>query len=186
MLCHNPDATDIARRPADPATTPDGKKEESIDLKRMIHGIHAGRIARTGSSSMASAASSDYSDVDFIGNNRNCLTCHRPGTYSTEAAAATLASTVDTGDGSRPDRRPEHLPVAAACSSCHDDVGPKHHMVLNGASFMALDENIVVPEPGEGPLALRRWFRSGATPLASACLRPGEMRLSARSGRLSR
>ena len=42
VICHNPDATDVNRRPAPPAMTADGKKEEAIDFKRLVHMIHSG------------------------------------------------------------------------------------------------------------------------------------------------
>ena len=47
VICHNPRNTDISRRPkngdgtVNVGITADGKKEESIDFKRMIHGIHS-------------------------------------------------------------------------------------------------------------------------------------------------
>ena len=85
----------------------------------------------------------DFSDVDFIGNSDNCETCHLPGTYSTEAATSVLASTIDTG-ADLMDRSDDLniSPVAAVCSSCHDDSVARDHMLLNGASFRALDEDI--------------------------------------------
>jgi OmcA/MtrC family decaheme c-type cytochrome len=152
VLCHNPDVTDIAQRPADPGTTPDGKREESADIKRMIHGIHTGSDLEQGLVIYGFGGSPhDYSTVGFIGNNRNCLTCHLPGTYGTNAAAQTLASTVDTGaDLTDPSDDLNISPIAAACSSCHDDIVAMNHMLLAGASFQALDADISVPEPGVG------------------------------------
>jgi len=149
-LCHNPDATDIRQRPADPGTTPDGKVEETIDFKRMIHGIHAGGDLEEGLVLYGfGGRAHDYSTVGFIGNNKNCLTCHEPGTYSLLAATKTLASTIDTGpELTDPSDDLNISPVTAACSSCHDDLVAKNHMLLNGGSFEALDEDISVPEPG--------------------------------------
>jgi OmcA/MtrC family decaheme c-type cytochrome len=145
--CHNPDATDISQRPADPATTPDGKKEEAIDFKRMIHQIHSGMDLVNGIVLYGFGETPhDYSDVDFLGNRRNCLTCHDVGTYSAEQASVTLASTIDTGPSLEVATDDLNISqTAAACSSCHDDVVAKNHMLLNGASFMALDENISQP-----------------------------------------
>jgi hypothetical protein len=34
-------------------------------------------------------------------------------------------------------------PTAAVCSSCHDDTVATDHMKLNGASFKALDDDIL-------------------------------------------
>jgi len=157
VLCHNPDATDLRRRPGDPGMTLDGKREETIDMKRMVHGIHAGRDLAEGLVLYGFGGTAhDYSEVDFIGNNQNCLTCHRPGTYGTNDAAATLASTIDSGeDVTDPEDDLNISPIAAACSSCHDDEPAKRHMVLNGASFRTLDGNIIqVPEAGSLILAV--------------------------------
>ncbi len=44
VVCHNPNATDISQRPADPTTALDGKVEEAIDFKYMIHKIHDANI----------------------------------------------------------------------------------------------------------------------------------------------
>ena len=42
VICHNADATDIAVRPS-AANAVDGKVEQAIDFKYMIHAIHAGQ-----------------------------------------------------------------------------------------------------------------------------------------------
>jgi OmcA/MtrC family decaheme c-type cytochrome len=157
--CHNPDATDINQRPADPMDAVDGKKEETIDFKRMIHQIHAGEDLQNGIVLYGFFGSiNDFSNVSFIGNNQNCLTCHEDGTYSTDQAWHTLPSTIDTGaDVATPADDLNISQTSAVCSSCHDDDLAKHHMLLNGASFMALDDDIAhpglpdpipVPEPG--------------------------------------
>jgi OmcA/MtrC family decaheme c-type cytochrome len=145
VLCHNNNATDVARRPADPSTTPDGKAEESIDFKRMIHQIHTGQDLENGIVIYGFGGSvHDFSSVDFIGNSNNCETCHLPGTYSTEAAAATSPSSIDTGaDLMDPSDDLNISPVASVCSSCHDNAAARDHMLLNGASFQALDKDIL-------------------------------------------
>lgn len=156
VICHNPNATDINRRPADPMTTPDGKVEEAIDFKRMIHGIHTGADLAQGLVIYGFGGSvHDYSHVEFIGNSKNCETCHFPGTYGAEDASQTLPSTVLTGaDLSDPDDDLNISSAAAVCSSCHDDQIATNHMLLGGASFVAFDADIVaVPEPGV-PLSL--------------------------------
>ena len=85
----------------------------------------------------------DFSRVEFIGNLQNCETCHKPGTYGAENAWETLPSTIDTGaDAGDPDDDLNISSIAAVCSSCHDGTAAKNHMKLNGASFIALDEDI--------------------------------------------
>jgi OmcA/MtrC family decaheme c-type cytochrome len=158
VLCHNPNATDIGQRPADPGETPDGKREEAIDIKRMIHQIHMGGdleepVVIYGFGGTAH----DYAGVSFIGNNANCLTCHLPGTYSTDDAWQTLPSTVDTGaDVSDPSDDLNISQVTAVCSSCHDSGRAKDHMVDNGGTFGSFDSEIATaaPEPGSLPLAV--------------------------------
>ena len=142
--CHNPDATDISQRPADPSTTPDMKREEAIDFKRMIHQIHAGAELQDGIVIYGfGGRPHDYGHVNFIGNLTNCETCHVAGSYSTEAASATLPSTIDTGaDISDPSDDLNISSTAAACASCHDSTAATDHMKLHGASFEALDADI--------------------------------------------
>jgi OmcA/MtrC family decaheme c-type cytochrome len=155
--CHNGDATDIARRPADPNDALDGKREETIDIKRMIHGIHTGENLFQGLVLYGFGGNpTDFSHVSFLGNNENCRTCHLPGTYSTEDASVTTSSTIDTStDVTDPADDLRISRIAAACSSCHDDGRAQQHMVLNGASFMALEENILMaPEPSRQVLVL--------------------------------
>lgn len=145
VLCHNPDATDIAVRPAAPALGVDGKAEESIDMKRMIHQIHSGAELANGVVIYGYRGSvHDYSDTEFIGNRMNCEGCHDSGTYGTAEAANTLPSTIDTGaDVADPDDDLNISPIAAVCSSCHDDSASTDHMKLHGASFHALDADIL-------------------------------------------
>jgi OmcA/MtrC family decaheme c-type cytochrome len=144
VVCHNPDATDINRRPADPSTTPDGKREEAVDFKRMIHQIHAGSDLQDGLVIYGFGGTPhEYGTVHFIGNLENCETCHVTDAYSTEDARAASPSTIDTGaDVAVPTDDLNISSTAAVCSSCHDDTTATDHMKLYGASFEALDSNI--------------------------------------------
>jgi OmcA/MtrC family decaheme c-type cytochrome len=146
VVCHNSNATDINRRPADPTQTADGKVEEAIDMKRLVHQIHSGSELEDGIVVWGfgfPGTEHDFSDVDFIGNRKNCETCHDPGTYSTEQAGARLASTIDTGaDVGDSEDDLNISPTSAVCSSCHDDSLAKDHMVLFGASFIAQEADI--------------------------------------------
>lgn len=142
VICHNPDATDINRRPADPATTPDGKKEESIDFKRMIHAIHAGEASEHGFRDEGyvvfgfSGNANDYSEVRFPGILNNCEGCHLAGTYGLPLGANVLDTTVDTGaDLSIPGDDLNVTKTAAVCTACHDDALVADHVVLGGGDF---------------------------------------------------
>ncbi len=143
-ICHNANATDINRRPAPPAMTVDGQREESIDFKRMIHRIHAGADLQDGIVVYGFGASpNDYSHVQFIGNLRNCEACHLPGTYSTEDTMNGLPTTIDTGADRTASADDLNISqTASVCSSCHDGTAATDHMKLNGASFHALDADI--------------------------------------------
>jgi OmcA/MtrC family decaheme c-type cytochrome len=144
VMCHNANATDVARRPAPPAMTADGKEEETIDFRRMIHQIHSGAELENGLVIYGFGASAnDFSHVEFIGNRVNCETCHEPGTYATEDALNGLPTTIDTGaDLADPDDDLNISQTASVCGGCHDDTVATDHMKLNGASFQALDAHI--------------------------------------------
>jgi len=110
VMCHNPNATDIGRRPAGGVGTADGKAEEAIDFKRLIHGVHAasvenfdGTIAHgfrnqglvvwgfPGSPcdwfnpvAPPNDCEHDFSHVRFPGVLAECESCHLSGTYKLE------------------------------------------------------------------------------------------------------
>ena len=143
-------------------------------MKRMVHQIHMGEdldepVVLYG----FGGRPHDYDEVSFIGNNANCLTCHRPGTYSTDDAWQTLPSTVDTGiDVTDPSDDLNISPVTAVCSSCHDSTRAKDHMIANGGTFGALDANILVPVPEPRALVLGLAALGTLVPLARRRLPP--------------
>jgi OmcA/MtrC family decaheme c-type cytochrome len=110
VLCHNPRNTDVKNRPKDAdglpnATAPDGKYEESIDLKRLIHGIHAARRDDPSTSGVIegygyrekglgiqgrnTSSFDDFSHIRFPGILNDCTTCHNTGTYELTGKWAT-------------------------------------------------------------------------------------------------
>lgn len=137
VICHNPNNTDIARRPADPLTTVDGRKEQTIDMKVMIHAIH-GAAKRENPYVVYGFGSSvnDFSHVGYPGVLNNCNACHKPNTFVLPLKAGVLATTVDSG-ASRTDPSDDTnvTPTTAVCSACHDTDLAKMHMQQNGASF---------------------------------------------------
>jgi OmcA/MtrC family decaheme c-type cytochrome len=100
IMCHNPRDTDVGQRPKDVNGAPnaasalDGKREESIDFRRMIHGIHAaaksnfdGTIAHGFREKGLviygfGGGANDFSHVRFPGVLSKCTTCHLEGTYT--------------------------------------------------------------------------------------------------------
>ncbi|NMH66660.1 OmcA/MtrC family decaheme c-type cytochrome [Shewanella salipaludis] len=138
VMCHNPNNTDISRRPADPAMALDGLKERSIDFKRLIHGIH-GAAKRENDFIVYGFGNSvhNFGEVSFPGIISNCETCHVDEAYKLPLAPGVLASTLDTGPLlADPSDDVNVSPSAAVCSSCHDSILAKAHMTQNGgASF---------------------------------------------------
>ncbi len=160
--CHNPNATDAMVRPATGAV--DGKTEEAIDFKTMIHGIHAGQASNGGFRTQGlviygyGGAVNDFSGVVFPGRLNDCSTCHAGNSYQLAGiwAAPTAngilgttiasgASTTDASDNLR------ISPTAAVCTSCHDDVSTKAHIKNpgNGGSF-GVTEAALAAGAGEG------------------------------------
>ena len=144
VICHNPRNTDIARRPADPTTTPDGLKEQSVDFKRMIHGIHAS-AKRESPFVVYGFGNSvhDFSAVRFPGVLNNCRICHKPETFTLPLASTVLATTVDSGS-SRISQTDDLVttPTSVVCSTCHDTAVAQTHMEQNGAQFSILVTNV--------------------------------------------
>jgi OmcA/MtrC family decaheme c-type cytochrome len=116
--CHNPDATDIRRRVgftwADPSPL-DGKGEEPVDFKYMVHAIHAAQNVAYGFGNTPH----DYRHVTYPQDLNNCNACHLPGTYYPLSQTA-RSVTINTG-ADRADWRDDVAitPTAAACWSCH-------------------------------------------------------------------
>lgn len=163
VICHNPSATDVNRRPKTGgipnASGPDGKTEESVDFKRMIHAIHAAGIREEGLVIYGYSSSPiAFGGLRFPGIVNDCLTCHvtpsgsnagsyeLAGNWQVPTASGILSSTVsavpDATDAGTYTTfiaiQSDDLnitPTAAVCSSCHDGVVAKSHMVLNGAFF---------------------------------------------------
>jgi len=148
LVCHNAANTDYERRPADPA---DGLAERSVDMKRMIHSIHAADMLSSPYILYGFGSSAhDYSQVHYPAPLDNCEACHLSGTYQLPLSSTVLGSTIDSGaDKALRSDDIKITPIAAACSSCHDDPLSRAHMEQNGgASFntsqQAIDDFEVV------------------------------------------
>jgi OmcA/MtrC family decaheme c-type cytochrome len=141
VICHNANATDKARRPADPLTTPDGLAEREIDIKRLIHAIHASDKRETPFIVYGfSPPPNDFSEVTFPGEVNQCTTCHLDGTFELPLTDGTQATTIDTGlDPADPSDDVNITPTTAVCSACHDDALAKAHFEQNGGMFDAAD-----------------------------------------------
>jgi OmcA/MtrC family decaheme c-type cytochrome len=139
VICHNPNGTDKSRRVTGPFA--DGKTEESIDFKRMIHAIHAGQASNGGFRETGiviygfGGRANDFSKVVFPGKLNNCTACHTDtsyllsGAWAQPSANGILGSAIDTGaSATDPTDNVRISPIAAVCSSCHDSAVAKLHM----------------------------------------------------------
>ena len=133
-ICHNPDATDINRRVGGSDCVNDlGTDDQAIDLKNMIHGIHAGNIGVCGFGN----SSHPYFDVVYPGRLNNCEGCHAEGGYYPVDPGALLGTTVDANDPTTPTDDVVVSPNTSVCSSCHTDQQAANHMIANGGDFAA-------------------------------------------------
>jgi OmcA/MtrC family decaheme c-type cytochrome len=119
-VCHNPDATDIRRRSgaglswANPSPL-DGKGEDGIHLKYMVHAIHAESIVLYGFGNTAH----DYREITYPQAINNCDSCHLDGTWYPPGETA-RSTTVGTGADLADWRDDEAITAtAAACWACH-------------------------------------------------------------------
>jgi OmcA/MtrC family decaheme c-type cytochrome len=151
--CHNPRNTDLEVR-GGAENPPDGKKEESVDFKTMVHGIHAAGFRENPLVVIGFRSSINVFDeehVHYPGNIGNCTTCHTGDSFTLPLTAGVLGTTVDTGaDLEDPADDTVVSPATAVCASCHDDGVAAAHMESNGGSFAtsqrALDEGEVVEQ----------------------------------------
>jgi OmcA/MtrC family decaheme c-type cytochrome len=137
--CHNPNATDINRRVAGSSCeiVTGTLDDQTIDLKYMVHAIHAANYKVCGYNNTGY----DFSGVAYPGKLNNCEGCHLPDTYYPPDSATAIATTIDAGpDRSTPAGDVAIKPASAACSACHSDAAARQHMELNGGSFSAVKD----------------------------------------------
>jgi OmcA/MtrC family decaheme c-type cytochrome len=155
VSCHNPRNTDLRVRGIAQTPPTDGKKEESIHFKTMIHGIHAAGMREEPLQIVGFNGFNthvyDEDAVHYPGNLANCVACHTGDGYTLPLVSSALGTTVDTGrDLQNPNDDTVVTPITAACSSCHDDTVAGAHMTSNGGSFSttqpAIDDGDVVEE----------------------------------------
>ena len=165
-VCHNPNATDASRRPTAAGVLTggtDGKLEESIDFKTMIHAIHAGETGKGGIRTKGitvygfGGRGNDFNSVVFPGKLNDCSTCHTgtsyqlTGVWAAPTANGILGNTISTGASTTdPSDNLRITPIAAVCSSCHDGALAKFHMqdAGSGGNFSATQAviNAAAPE----------------------------------------
>jgi len=126
VICHNPNASDVARRPADQGAP------ESIDFKRMIHRIHTGEeLTQDFTIYGFNGSVNNFNDVRFPGDRRDCATCHTNDSQQVaENADPRWLATVTQRDWYSPQHH-----NAAACLGCHDSQAAAAHAFVMTAPF---------------------------------------------------
>jgi OmcA/MtrC family decaheme c-type cytochrome len=120
VLCHNPNATDRAVRPAskNPA--------QAIDLRTMIHKIHTGTQLTSDYTIYGYKGSvNNFNGVTFPGDRRDCEKCHVNGSEQLPLSANLLSVTTPR------DYLTTTPPTTAACLACHTDKSVAAHALSN-------------------------------------------------------
>jgi hypothetical protein len=120
VLCHNPNTTDMNRRPGDQGLP------ESVNFKVMIHKIHTGE--QLGEEYVVYGFGNtphNFGEILFPGDRRKCQICHVDGTEQLPLREGLLAT-----------EAPRELinplpPATGACLSCHRDLSAAAHADLN-------------------------------------------------------
>lgn len=137
VVCHNPNATDINRRNP-PCSDDIGADDATIDMKRMIHLLHASGATGVPYEVCGFGNGTHIYDVAYPGALNNCEGCHEPGGYYPVEPGEILGTTIDVGaDPASPTDDIVISPNASVCSSCHVSDLAKTHMEQNGSDFAA-------------------------------------------------
>ena len=147
VTCHNPRNTDRTVRESANSPPTDGKVEESIDFKTMVHGIHAAAMRENPLQVVGFRGFNTYiydtDHVHYPGKLNNCLACHNTNGFTLPLASGVLGTTIDTGnDRLDPTDDKVITPATAVCSSCHDDQVAAAHMKTNGGNFATSQASI--------------------------------------------
>ncbi len=143
--CHNANVTDIDKR-AGSCATDLGTEDATVDLKVMVHAIHAFDYTEQAYSACGYGNRPHTWDFTYPGKLNNCEGCHLEGTFYPVDPAAVLATTIDAapevapgvpGDRSTLTDDVAISPNTAVCSSCHVTDLARNHMIQNGGDFSA-------------------------------------------------
>jgi OmcA/MtrC family decaheme c-type cytochrome len=120
VLCHNPNKTDVAQRPADQLPA------QSVDFRTMVHKIHTGEEIGYDYTIYGNGRSRhNYNEVVYPGDRRRCNACHVNNSQQLPLDAGLLP--VDDPLGFLN----PNLPEAAACTSCHTAIYAASHALAN-------------------------------------------------------
>ena len=107
-ICHNPSLVD-------------GTSKQSVNLAWQIHSIHRGE----GLQNKYVLGTTNYQEVRFPGDVRDCSSCHVNNSYQPDNIGA-KAMVASTGGFTA-----TTAPIAAACQGCHDDKATASHALAN-------------------------------------------------------
>ena len=131
VMCHTPDATDVARRPA---ALIDQLQARGIHLKTMVHRLHTG--AELGASKVSLTTGETgfliygfngpqfLDEAEYPGTRARCTACHVGSSFTLESLPANALASVDRVQGGQTVTVP---PVQASCLACHDTAGAAAH-----------------------------------------------------------
>ena len=149
VTCHAPNVTDINRR-AGQCATDFGTDDNTVDMKVMIHALHAfdytGEAYEACGFAFPSGGTPHTFDFVYPGKLNNCEGCHVEDGFYPVDPAAVLGTTVDANDPATPTDDVVVSPNSAVCSSCHVSSLAANHMIQNGGDFNATkdaDSNLV-------------------------------------------
>ncbi len=125
VQCHNPNGTDASARGTNPGPA------EGISFAHMIHRIHTGDQLVTDFAIYGhSGTASDFTDVTYPGDRRDCLRCHvSVAAFSPPIQAGALNSLTPR------DLFSPQGPATAACLGCHDAQDFQAHAYINTANL---------------------------------------------------
>ncbi len=116
VQCHNPNQTDVDRRPQS-AGPP-----QTVAFKTMIHRIHTGEDSKAEFTVYGYGGSAnDFTKVVFPGDRRNCAKCHVNNSEQLPLPDGLLAVTNPRGALN------PMGPIAAACMGCHTSTAVASH-----------------------------------------------------------
>ena len=198
--CHNPNSTDLFRRPIDPDGVADGVNEAAADFLEeasvnwayMIHAIHSPNIRENVYVAYGFGGTPhEYGGVTYPAREGDCLACHMEGTYALPLEGV-LGTTVNSGatvvDGSRfgaSEYAPSNevardwtvdnkiSPEAAACVACHDsNIAIQHMSVRSTVGFGFGNSFLDNPDPFGDPDTQER-INNAAPENCAFCHAPG-------------
>jgi OmcA/MtrC family decaheme c-type cytochrome len=127
VICHNPNGSDIGRRPTDHSQDPG----ESISFARMIHRIHTGDLLDQDYTIYGFGGNAaTFNEVTYPGDRRNCLACHANAASYSLPLPITNQPVVTDRDFFSP-----RGSATAACTGCHDSRDVAAHAYINTAYF---------------------------------------------------